>query len=241
VIGHRLAALVLIGGIACGAGCESSSGRDAPGPDYAAAVFSMSGPSTGGASPTTGPAQPALSIPIKLSVTQLGELSPPQWALERLRKDSAVFASVEIVPSSTGDRGDHLIAAQQPTTVPTRGERMRRYAGQAESNYLFVYGSTVDHSINSTSLSVADLTVIGAFVVPGQKVSASAIVTGSLIEVASGRVIFTISADQDQSKLSPAAQRDADEEALIRAVRKQAIAALLDRLEARVKEIATAH
>src|SRR5688500_10260229 len=107
---HLLAAAA--GGVLLAiAGCESSglSPRDVRGPDYATYVFSMTDPLAEPA--TRSPGLGALSqsgdatrhakplqTPAKIAVAQLGEVSPPAKMLDQLRKEHAVFASVQPIP-----------------------------------------------------------------------------------------------------------------------------------------------
>jgi hypothetical protein len=175
-------------------------------------------------------------------VAELGEVAPPQWVTDRLRHNPT-FADVEIVPSAPNDctpaalvkHGDRAAAAAASSSP---GERMRRYAAQLGCDHLLLYGSTVDHSVNSTALSVADLTIVGAYVVPGQKINASARVAGSLTDVASGQVLLTVSADGAKTGHCSFAQRDDADESVSNAVKEAAIASLLDRLDARIAALA---
>ena len=74
-------------------------------------------------------------------------------------------------------------------------ERMRRYAADLGADYLFLYGGTLDQSQTSTPLAAMNLTVIGAFLVPSQKLDADVKAAGSLVDVRSGRVVLSVSAD----------------------------------------------
>src|SRR5438874_1290777 len=96
---HRVVCAALAAGALALAGCESTglSAREVRGRDYATYAYSMYDPSSLTDSPASAePAKP-IATPAKIAVAQLGEVAPPADMIDRLRKNSAVFASVQPV------------------------------------------------------------------------------------------------------------------------------------------------
>jgi hypothetical protein len=227
-------AMLGVGALAC-IGCESGGpSREVLGQDYVKSVAALAEPADGPGATTVprvprvprAPRRPMV-LPIKLAVAQLGEVSPPVGVLDRLRLASVAFAIVQPIPSVTQDGGE------QPSA-----KSMRRMARDLDADYLFVYGGTIDHAITGTPLGAANLTIIGAYIVPSEKIHAQAKVSGSLIDAtpgAAGGVLLTISADDKGWTLSPLAARDSDDMTLTRKVRERAVAKLMDEFVAKVK------
>jgi hypothetical protein len=210
--------------------------REVLGQDYAKSVAALAEP-TDGAGGTAAAAEAAqaprrpIVLPIKLAVAQLGEVSPPTAVLDRLRQETTAFAMVQPIPSITQDGNEKPSA-----------KSMRRLARDLNADYLFVYGGTIDHAITGTPLGAANLTIIGAYVVPSEKIHAQAKVSGSLIDIApgaAGGVLLTVSADDKDWALSPFAARDSDDMTLTRKVRERAVAKLMDQFVAKVKGVNT--
>jgi len=220
-------AVLGIGVLGC-VGCESDGpSREVLGQDYAKSVAALAEPADGpGGTAARAPRRP-IGLPIKLAVAQLGEVSPPAAVLDRLRQESAAFTIVQPIPSVTQDGGETPSA-----------KSMRRMARDLDADYLFVYGGTIDHAITGTPLGAANLTIIGAYVVPSEKIHAQAKVSGSLIDVtpgAAGGVLLTVSADDKGWTLSPLAARDSDDMTLTRKVRERAVANLMDQFVTKLK------
>src|SRR5688500_14029171 len=86
-------------------GCTSSglSPREVRGQDYAGYVYSMydaaalpanKNAALGATTATAAPRKP-LVTPAKVAVAQLGEVAPPTALMDKLRADTAAFASVQ--------------------------------------------------------------------------------------------------------------------------------------------------
>ena len=127
----------------------------------------------------------------RIAVGQLGEVAPPLSMLESLRKQRDIYASVQPIPAvidvaapplpnQPGELGSARHQAKE------HGERMRRYAAGIGADYLFLCGGTVDRATTDTAYTMANLTIVGAFVMPSQRIQANARASGSLIDVKSG-------------------------------------------------------
>ena len=214
-----LAVAVLTGG------CESSglSPREAEGNGYSTFLSLASEPLTdrAGLTPSPQPARP-LVLPAKIAVAQVGEVAPPQKLMDMLKQDSKIWSLVSPV--------DGRVQCQD----------MRRYARELGADYLFVFGGTVDRSDNDTGLALADVTIIGAFIVPSKQIDAEGKGAGSLFDVLTGRIVLSVSADDHERRLSAAASADADEVALLESMRDKLVAQLGQRLIDQAQSVAKA-
>jgi hypothetical protein len=245
------------------AGCESSglSVREPRGKDYSTYVFSMYGDEgakspaatargaqaaapdgismLGGSAASQTAARRPLITPVNVVVAQLGEVAPPLKMIQRLRSDSGAFASVQPIsglvdaqPVADPSARPQDFSTQQDAR--THGERMRRLAGDLGADYLFLYGGTVDRSTTDTPLKLANATIVGAFLIPSEKIEATARAAGSLIDVRSGRVVVSVSADGHRDMLTPSVAREGDEIKLLEALREEVISKLGDQLAERL-------
>jgi hypothetical protein len=222
-------------------GCTSSglSPREVRGQDYATYVYSMYDPLATGTTPAA--AHQPVATPAKVAVAQLGEVAPPSLMMDALRKEHAAFASVQPIPGVIdvgyvpGQRGTPTeYSARQ--VAAEQGQRMRRYASDVGADYLFLFGGTVDEATTNTPLTLANATIIGAFIVPSEKLQAQVRASGSLIDVKSGQVVLAVSADANKSRVSPTVGKETDRLELLKSCRDDVVKQLAEQLTARVKE-----
>jgi hypothetical protein len=135
--------------------------------------------------PTTGPVR--LELPARVSVVQLGEITPPESMLSSLRDHPELFAKVS---AQTG-----LSVAADKENPHERLDQMRAMARNLGSQYLLVFGGNIDSGRQQTGLAIFDLTIIGIYIVPSTGVAVSGKAAGSLVDVESGRVLMNFSAD----------------------------------------------
>jgi hypothetical protein len=96
---------------------------------------------------------------------------------------------------------------------------MRRLARDMGMDYLLVLGGTVDNATTTNNLSILDLTIVGAFVVPSREINAKATAAAALVDAKTGRVLLTASADASKGGLATAASTDSGELDVLRKVR----------------------
>ena len=254
----RKGTILLAAAVGCAglAGCASSglSHREVRGQDYATYVFAMTEPAPGTVSPGLGalagdvdatqPARP-LKTPARVAVAQLGEVAPPLAMMEKLRAEPELFSSVQPIPglmdvaAEMDPRGKpHDYSAQK--NAQAHAARMRKYARDIGADYLFLYGGTIDRATTASPLILANATIVGAFVVPGEVIQATARASGSLIEVQSGRVVLSVAADGHERKRASSVAREGDEIKVMETLRDEVIDELAEQLKARLKETAVA-
>jgi rhombotail lipoprotein len=97
-------------------------------------------------------------------------------------------------------------------------------------DHLLLVGGTIDQVTKENGLSLLDLTIVGAFVVPSKQVDAEARASGALIDIASGRVTLVASADTSRGRLASSATQYSGEIDVLREARDE----VLDKLAAEV-------
>jgi len=210
------------------AGCDSTglSPREAAGRNFSSYVYALK-PHAGAAD-----AAPArLVLPAKVAVAQVGEVTPPTAFLKKLRSRPELFSRVEPVsgaetvePQRVPPAGDSTITAGEQAREEM--DRMLAVARDMGMDQLLLVGGTIDQATKENGLSLLDLTIVGAFVVPSKQVDAEARASGALIDLASGRVTLFASADASRGRLASSATQSAGELDVMREARDEVLAKL---------------
>lgn len=146
----------------------------------------------------------AVKKPIKLAVAQVGEAAPPDMMLDRLDQNSGLISKTVVIPAGGNETSSYSNSTNPDTEeFKKRMDTMRRIAKDMGADYIFLFGGSIDYGSHATPWQFFDLTIIGGFILPGVVTEAEGRITGSLIDVQSGRMIFTVNADARQKKHSP--------------------------------------
>ena len=100
---------------------------------------------------------------------------------------------------------------------------MRRFARDMGLDHLLVVGGTIDHAVQENGLGVLDLTIVGAFVVPSKEIKADARAAAALIDLKTGRVVMTASADASKGGLASSATRQSGQLNVLRQARDEVV------------------
>lgn len=228
------------------AGCESSglSPREASGRNFSSYVYSLSD-----APAQAGDAQNApLVLPSKLAVAQVGEVAPPTAFLNKLRARPELFSRVEGVsgavflpPEDRGERGERDSAITTEAGARREMQRIRQTARDMGMDHLLLVGGTIDQVTKENGLSILDLTVVGAFVVPSKQVDAEAKASGALIDLATGRVALVASADASRGRVASSATQVSGEIDVMREARDEVLAKLAAQVIKQCREVRQAN
>ncbi len=164
-----------------------------------------------------------VSGPISVAVVQMGEVAPPELAIRAFQNRPDLFSKVD--PLAGRIRPDGQATADDLTAYRTA-------AANLGDDYVLVYGGTLDHGHVTTPLSIFDLTIIGAFVVPSEQVTVTGRAAGSLVDVRTGHLGFGVTADAKATTLQPAASASGVGDPLAEAVRLE----LQDKLVAQTQD-----
>jgi hypothetical protein len=176
--------------------------------------------------PTSGP-----RFPLNVAVAEIGELAPPPELIDGLRADTRIFRRVTSIPGiSDGDfhfdpysRDATAGSPNTPTVASTRNplRRLERLARDTGMDYLLLVGATVDSRTHPTPVSILDLTIVGAYVVPSNSISGQARASGILIDIRTDQVVMTSSATAGDRTMAPSIADQGVEDHLIRALRDE--------------------
>jgi hypothetical protein len=224
------------------AGCESSglSPREASGRNFSSYVYSLYD-----APAQAGDTQNApLVLPSKLAVAQVGEVAPPTKFLDKLRARPELFSRVEGIsgaaylppePLRNTGEGDSSITVE--SRARREMERIRQAARDMGMDHLLLVGGTIDQVTKENGLSILDLTVVGAFVVPSKQVDAEAKASGALIDLATGRVALVASADASRGRVASSATQVSGEIDVMREARDEVLAKLAAQVIKQCREV----
>ena len=127
--------------------------------------------------------QRTIEFPVNIAAAQVGEPTPQPAMLDKLRNSHEIFGRVEGLPAE----GPDLKA--EGGRDPIR--RLESLAKDQGADYLLVYAATVENHVRVTPLSVFDLTLIGAFLVPSREIESTSRASGALIDVRTGTVVLS--------------------------------------------------
>ena len=216
----------------CGCHRGGLSPREQGNTNYTVYLMSLYDNANAGAAPVQ--AQ-GLRLPARVAVAQIGEVAPPQGLIDYLRGQPDLFARVEGVPDMAS--GMELYRGQESAEgvrqrVNHEVQRMQRFARDLGMDYLFLYGGNVDYGTRQGGLSVLDLTIVGAYVVPSRKVEGYARASGALVDLGTGRVAIVSTADARDGKLASAVTEDDAERKVLAELREDVIGKLGEQLVA---------
>lgn len=183
----RFYSVTILAGIsflACG-GCTTQDQRAGDGADYSRYVLSLyNDPGDFGHGRRT------VEFPVNMAIAQVGQVAPEPGVVDELRKASDVFRRVEPIPAPVdGVDVAHCDPNSSEGRQPIR--KLQALARDMGMDYVLVYGATVETHERATGLALADLTIVGAYVVPSREIAGTARASAALVDVRTGRVVLS--------------------------------------------------
>ncbi len=148
--------------------------------------------------------QVTFNAPIKLGVAQVGESSVHTAMMDALEKEKGMFIKVVSLPLG-GIQGNRYGSDDQDINVSDRVRKLCLLAEDMGLDYVFLFGGSAESGSQTTLPAILDITIIGAFVVPSQKVVLESKASGALIDVKDRSIVFMVSADHKVQKMYPSA------------------------------------
>lgn len=155
---------------------------------------------------------PPFKGPANVAVAQVGEVAPPESLMLTLRQHPQLFGRVNIVPARLDSGFANRRYARGLNTATVADLAVREHidslcdtATSMGMNYLLLVGGTIDSRTNATPLSVLNITIVGAFIVPSDETRATVKATGALIDLPTRQVVAISSAQIEDGQLTPAA------------------------------------
>lgn len=145
-----------------------------------------------------------LKKPLRLAVAQVGENAPPEAMLNALAEKKYLISKLAVIPA-WNEQNDHYGNQKEfaKEEFSTRMTKMRNLAKDLGTDYMFLFGGSADYGTSANWLQFFDMTIIGGFVVPSNKIKAEGRAAGALIDVHTGRVVFVVNAHADQEERAP--------------------------------------
>ncbi|MBF0478808.1 MAG: hypothetical protein HQL26_04940 [Candidatus Omnitrophica bacterium] len=172
--------------------------------------------------------------PINLAVAQVGEVAPPEKMINKLNGYSNIFSSIMPISAGGDINSDYRQSYQKDSqndqaNIESRMRKMLLAAKDRGADYLFIFGGSAQYGMSYNMLSILDLTLVGTFIFPSNDISSEGKVAGALIEVATGRVVFEISAESELKKSYASAYANNKEGEVLKELRNTLIQDLTDK------------
>lgn len=114
---------------------------------------------------------------------------------------------------------------------------IRQGAARQHLDYVLVYEVGVSREDKSNILSLADLTVIGMFVIPSRSIDVEATASGILLDVRNGYPYATLTAHAEKNGLARVVSSSSTEREYVRTASGRAVAKLSDQFEAAMADL----
>lgn len=166
--------------------------------------------------------------PIKLAVAQVGENTPPQIVIKQLKDNRHLFSKVMPLPVG-GDMPQNYYGNEKqnnPAEFEEKMHKMRRLSKDLGVDYIFLFGGSADYGATPSWLQFFDLTIVGAFVLPSNKIDAEGRAAGALIDVATGQVLLIVNSEAKKEASAPTAMVDGIQEKVVVKLRDELVTSL---------------
>lgn len=178
--------------------------------------------------------------PIKLAVAQVGETTPQDLLVEKLETQRHLVS--QVVPLPIGGNINNYSYNNQENKddvgeLEKKMGKMRRLAKDLGADYIFLVGGSADYGTTANWLSFFDITIIGGFILPSNKISVDARASGALIEVESGRVIFMVNSETKLEEHVPTYTSMGREDIVLGKARDQLITDLADKFVEKLAQL----
>lgn len=235
--------LKLVGIGLCGvfaAGCITTglSTRETRGHNYSTYLYAL----YDGADSTAG-TRPTLHLPAKVALAQIGEVAPPQAMLEALQQEVGLFRRVEGIPGvfdlerTDGWHGQPIQEKPEESRQRAQSQirQMVRFARDLGMDYLFLYGGSIDYGSRETPWTLLDLTLVGGYLIPSHEMSGTARASGALVDLATERVLFVVSAESSHQDHAATALVDGKRDRFLETLRDETVSELTQQLLERLR------
>ncbi|MBN2712924.1 MAG: hypothetical protein JXR97_10925 [Planctomycetes bacterium] len=172
------------------------------------------------------------SMPYHLVIAQAGATSPEPALTEYLRKQTKLFRKVSIIPAAPEVRN---FASEIEQRNP---EELLKRAEAIDGDILLLVGGQIESTNSRTAASLADMTIVGNYVIPSNRLNVSGSALGAMISISNGTLIMTVDANHKLSKLSTSAKKYASEEQLVTKFRQDLLFKLAENFSARLSDAA---
>lgn len=145
-----------------------------------------------------------LTRPMTIAVAQIGEQSPSREFIQVLDKFPYLVSRVEPLPLMHDmDPHGRSESPRDKAYFKEQLHTMRQLAQKIDAEYLFIYGGSADYGVSSSRWQWLDLTLIGAYIIPTNKLSAIGKASGMLVDVRTGEVKLVVVVEEESATRSP--------------------------------------
>jgi len=152
--------------------------------------------------------QKPLKLPFHLVVAQAGALQPDSRLLNELKRFKKLYRVISFLPAAPELRNFGKEVAQRDP------EELIKLAEGLGGDLLFLVGGKIETQSARTPISVLDLTVIGHYLIPSNKIKTKGSVMAAVIDIADRKLIMTVEEGIEKSKISPSVSRHSNTDEL---------------------------
>lgn len=177
--------------------------------------------------------------PIRLAVAQVGENVPQKIILEKLEGEQYLISKVVPLPVG-GNEPNYYNNKDNKNEIEEfekRTVKMRQLAKDLNADYIFLFGGSADIGATPNLFQFLDITIIGGFILPSNKIEAEGRASGALINVETGKVIFLVSSDAKVSSYAPTYILDGEQNQVLVKVRDGLVTKLADEFIQKLRQL----
>ena len=175
--------------------------------------------------------------PIRLAVAQVGESAPHKAVIEKLENEKYLVSKIVPLPAG-GSEPNYYSNNDNKNNIEEFEKRMikmRQLAKDLEADYIFLFGGSADIGATPNFFQFFDITLIGGFIVPSNKIEAEGRASGVLIDVETGKVLFLVSSDAKMSSYVPTYILQGEQDQVLVKVRNELVTKLVDEFVEKLK------
>ncbi len=189
--------------------------------------------------PETQYAPAELRLPARVAVAQVGEVAPVEAMLNKLRSDARIFSRVEGIPSADASEPRALGYWERSTATGSSPRddmrKMREFARSIGCDYLLISGGEISSESAINNFSVLNLTIVGAFIIPGEDHRAEARANAVLIDLRTGRAVLSASTTESRKGAGATMTQNRDQQRLVGELRDSVVLKLSDEVLAQCR------
>lgn len=150
-----------------------------------------------------GPVQNStIKKPIKVAIAQVGEASP-NALLTKEFESSEYINEMIILPADFEGHTKYGPNAISPEQLQKRIIKMQQLAVNLGADYLFVFGGSIDTDSQYQWSSFLDLTIIGGFILPNQRIYMEGKGVGALLDARTGKPYLIVDSNSSREFAAP--------------------------------------
>lgn len=149
-----------------------------------------------------------LRLPLHLVVAQAGATHPDSRLMHVLSSQKKLFSRVSALPAAPELRN---FASEVEQRNP---QSLIKLADRTGGDVLFLVGGQTATQSSKTPVSILDLTIIGHYLIPSNKIKTKGSVCAAIIRISDSKLVLTLQQSAEETKIAPSVSRHANADEL---------------------------